>query len=151
MTDDWGSQNGLMISPDLWRSLFKPYYARVFAEIHRLGMDAIFHSCGNVTPIVGDLIDIGLDMLDPVQPGAMDIAQIAREFGGKAAFCGAVDVQNLLVSGSPQQVKDVVRRVVETLGRPFGGALLLGPANVMTPDIPFENLVALFEAAHEQA
>ncbi len=151
MTDDWGSQNGLMISPDLWRSLFKPYYARIFAETHRLDMDVIFHSCGNVTPIVGDLIDIGLDMLDPVQPGAMDIAHIAREFGGKVAFCGAVDVQNLLASGSPQQVKDEVRRVTETLGRPFGGALLLGPANVMTPDIPFENLTALFQAAHEQA
>ncbi len=151
MTDDWGSQNGLMISPDLWRSLFKPRYARVFEETHRLGMDAIFHSCGNVTPIVGDLIDIGLDMLDPVQPGAMDVGQIAREFGGKVAFCGAVDVQNLLGSGSPQQVKDEVRRIIETLGKPFGGALLLGPANVMTPDIPFENLVALFEAAHEQA
>jgi len=149
MTDDWGSQGGLMISPDLWRSLFKPYYARVFAETHRLGMDVIFHSCGNVTPIVGDLIDIGLDMLDPVQPGAMDIAHIAHEFGGKAAFCGAVDVQNLLASGSPRQVKDEVRRVAETLGKPFGGALLLGPANVMTPDIPFENLVALFEAAHD--
>jgi uroporphyrinogen decarboxylase len=149
MTDDWGSQNGLMISPDLWRSLFKPRYARVFDEIHRLNMDAIFHSCGNVTSIVGDLIDIGLDMLDPVQPGAMNVEQIAREFGGKVAFCGAVDVQNLLASGSPQLVKNEVRRVADTLGKPFGGALLLGPANVMTPDIPFENLVALFEAAHE--
>jgi len=149
MTDDWGSQNGLMISPELWRTLFKPRYARVFDEIHRLGMDAIFHSCGNVTAIVGDLVDIGLDMLDPVQPGAMDVEQIAREFGGKVAFCGAVDVQNLLASGSPRQVKDEVRRVAGVLGKPFGGGLLLGPANVMTPDIPFENLVALFEAARE--
>lgn len=148
MTDDWGSQNGLLISPDLWRSLFKPYYARVFEETHRLGMDVIFHSCGNVTDIVGDLVDIGLDMLDPVQPGAMDAAYIAREFGGKLAFCGAVDVQNLLVSASPVQVKAEVRRIADTLGEPFGDALLLGPANVITPDIPFENLVALFEAAH---
>ena len=149
-TDDWGSQSGLMISPELWRNLFKPYYARIFDEVHRLGMDVFFHSCGDVTAIVGDLIDISLDVLDPVQPGAMDIDQLAREFGGKLAFSGAVDVQSLLALGSPQQVKDEVRRIADTLGKPFGGALVLGPANVMTPDIPFENLVALFEAAHGQ-
>ncbi len=148
MTDDWGSQNGLLISPDLWRALFKPYYKRVFEEIHALGMDAIFHSCGNVTAIVGDLIDIGLDVLDPVQPGAMNIEHLAREYGGSLAFSGAVDIQDLLVRESPERIKEELRRIVDTIGKPFGGALLLGPANVMTPDIPFENLVALFEAAH---
>ncbi|HOD48762.1 MAG TPA: uroporphyrinogen decarboxylase family protein [Candidatus Hydrogenedentes bacterium] len=147
-TDDWGSQSGLMISPDQWRRLFKDRYARTFAEVHRLGMDAIFHSCGNVTGIVGELVDIGLDVLDPVQPGAMDIEELARDFGGQLAFSGAVDVQELLVHGSAEQVKDEVRRIIDILGRPFGGALLLGPANVMTPDIPFANLEALFEAAH---
>jgi uroporphyrinogen decarboxylase len=149
-TDDWGSQSGLMISPDLWRSFFKAYYARIFDEVHRLGMDVFFHSCGNVTAIVGELIDVQMDVLDPVQPGAMDIGQLAREFGGKVAFSGAVDVQGLLALGTPQQVKDDVRIIAATLGKPFGGALVLGPANVMTPDIPFENLVALFEAAHGQ-
>lgn len=148
LTDDWGSQCGLMISPDLWRNLFKPYYARIFDEVHRLGMDVFFHSCGNVTAIVADLIDIGLDVLDPVQPGAMDIDYLAREFGGKLAFSGAVDVQDLLTLGSPRKIKEEVWRIRATLGEPFGGALALGPANVMTPDIPFANLVALFEGAH---
>ncbi|MBX7256009.1 MAG: hypothetical protein K1Y02_06575 [Candidatus Hydrogenedentes bacterium] len=148
MTDDWGSQSGLMISPELWRSIFKPYYKRAFDEIHALGMEAIFHSCGNVTDIVGDLVDIGLDVLDPVQPGAMDIEHLAREFGGSLAFCGAVDIQDLLLNETPARVKDEVHRIIDTLGTPFGGALLLGPANVLTPDIPFENLVALFEAGH---
>lgn len=150
LTDDWGSQSSLLISPELWRHLFRPRYARVFCEIHRLGMEVIFHSCGNVTAIVGDLVDIGLDVLDPVQPGAMYMAQLARDFGGALAFSGAVDVQDLLVYGTPQRVKDEVRSVRDTLGAPFGGALLLGPANVMTPDIPFANLVALFESAHER-
>lgn len=150
MTDDWGSQTGLMISPDLWRSFFKPYYAAVFAEAHRLGMDVLFHSCGNVTDIVGDLIDAGMDVLDPVQPGAMDIDRLAREFGGHTAFSGAIDIQQLLCSGSPREIKDAVRRIMDTLGRPFGGSLLLGPANVMTPETPFENLEALFEASHTQ-
>jgi uroporphyrinogen decarboxylase len=150
MTDDWGSQTGLMIAPDLWRRLFMPYYAVVFEEIHRLGMDVLFHSCGNVMSIVGDLIDIGLDVLDPVQPGAMDIDALAREYGGHVAFSGAIDIQDVLCVGTPQQVKDHVHRVADTLAQPFGGALLLGPSNVMTPDIPFENLEALFEAAHNQ-
>ena len=149
MTDDWGSQAGLMISPEQWRSLFKPYYARVFAEVHKQNMDVIFHSCGNVISIVGDLIDIGMDVLDPVQPGAMDIELIAREYGGKTAFCGAVDIQDLLCAGTPQQVHDEVLRIIEILGKPFGNALLIGPANVITPDAPLENLAALFAAAHQ--
>jgi len=150
LTDDWGSQTGLMISPDLWRRLFKPYYAAVFAEARRLGMDVLFHSCGNVTDIVGDLIDIGMDVLDPVQPGAMNIEVLARRFGGKVAFSGAVDIQQLLCSGTPSQIRDAIRKIVDTLGWPFGGRLILGPANIMTPDTPFENLRALFEASHTQ-
>ncbi len=149
LTDDWGSQTGLMISPELWRSYFRLYYKKVFKEAHSLGMDVIFHSCGNVTEIVGDLIDMGLDVLDPVQPGAMDMEHLAREFGGKLAFSGAVDIQDLLCLGTPQRIKDEVRRIIDTLGKPFGGGLILGPANVITPDTPFENLAALFEAAHE--
>lgn len=149
LTDDWGSQTSLMISPAMWRRFFKPYYTRVFAEAHRLGMDVIFHSCGNVTAIVDDLIEAGMDVLDPVQPGAMDIDEVARRFGGRCSFAAAVDVQHLLSHGSPQDVRDGVRRVKETLGRPFGGGLLVGPANVITPEIPLENLQALFEVAHE--
>jgi uroporphyrinogen decarboxylase len=150
MTDDWGSQTGLMIAPDLWRRFFKPHYAAVFAEVHRLGMDVLFHSCGNVTDIVDDLIDAGMDVLDPVQPGAMDIDRLARQFGGRVAFSGAIDVQHLLCYGSPTEIKDAVCRIIDMIGRPFGGSLLLGPANVMTPETPFENLEALFEAAHAQ-
>ncbi|MCX5757779.1 MAG: hypothetical protein NTU83_04605 [Candidatus Hydrogenedentes bacterium] len=150
MTDDWGSQTALLIAPDLWRRFFKPYYTTVFAEVHRLGMDVLFHSCGNVTDVVGDLIDAGMDVLDPVQPGAMDIDKLAREFGGRVAFSGAIDIQHLLCEGAPREIKDEVHRIIDTLGRPFGGSLLLGPANVMTPETPLDNLRALFEASHDQ-
>jgi uroporphyrinogen decarboxylase len=150
LTDDWGSQTSLMISPAMWRKFFKPYYVRAFGEAHRGGMDVIFHSCGNVTAIVDDLIEVGMDVLDPVQPGAMDVDEVARRFGGRCSFAAVVDVQHLLSHGSPQQVRDGVRRVVDTLGRPHGGGLIVGPANVITPEIPFENLQALFEATHER-
>ena len=150
LTDDWGTQTSLMVSPAMWRSYFKAHYRRVFDEAHRFGMDVIFHSCGNVTAIVPDLIDVGVDVLDPIQPGAMDVSEVARRFGGKVSFCGAVDVQHLLVSGSPQEIKDSVRRIIGTLGRPFGAGLIVAPANVITPEVPLENLRALFEACHER-
>jgi len=109
----------------------------------------VFHSCGNVTAIVDDLIDIGVDALDPVQPGAMDAAEVARRFGGRIAFCGAIDDQHLLAT-TPREIKDEVRRTMDTLGRSFGNALVVGPGNILTPEAPLENLRALFEACHEQ-
>ncbi len=86
MTDDWGSQTTLLISPQMWRKLFKPHYAAMFAEAHRLGMDVLFHTDGNVISIVGDLLEIGLDVLDPLQPGAMDYEQVAKTYGGRLSF-----------------------------------------------------------------
>jgi uroporphyrinogen decarboxylase len=150
LTDDWGSQQTLMISPDMWRRFFKPHYRRLFDEAHRLEMDVVFHSCGNVLDLVEDLIEVGIDVLDPIQPGAIDLQQLVGRFGGRVSFCGGIDLQQLLTAGSPQQVKDEVRRLIETLGQPFGGGFLLSPANVLTPEIPLENLQALFEAAHDQ-
>ena len=82
LTDDWGSQTALMISPDMWRSFFKPHYRRLFAEVHRWHMDVVFHSCGNVLDLVEDLIEVGIDVLDPVQPGAMDQEELVRRFRG---------------------------------------------------------------------
>ncbi len=147
-TDDWGTQKSLMISPAMWRSFFKDHYRRVFAEAHRLGLDVILHSCGNVMSIVPDLIDVGVDVLDPLQPGAMDVAELGRRFGGHLAFCGGVDIQDLLPFGSPRQIKDSVRRLIDTLGRPFGNSLIVAPANTVTPEVPLENFRALFEASH---
>jgi uroporphyrinogen decarboxylase len=150
VTDDWGTQNAMMISLPMWRKYFKGHYRMLFDEAHRCGLDIFFHSCGNVIDIVPDLIDLGLDVIDPLQPGAMDLEETARRFGGRIAFQGAIDEQHLLTEGSPRQIKDEVRRTIDLLGRPFGNAFIVAPANMLTPDIPFENLVALFEACHEQ-
>ncbi len=149
MTEDWGAQKGLMISPAMWRRIFRPYYARMIEEAHRLGLDVILHSCGNVMEIVGDFIEIGLDVLDPVQPTAMDIAEVGRRFGGHISFLGAVDARQMLPSFRPAQVRDMVRRTIDTLARPFGGGLILSPDNVLTPDLPLENIRAMVEACHE--
>lgn len=150
LTDDWGSQNSLMISLAMWRKFFKKHYQKIFDETHRLGMDVMLHSCGNVMGIIPDLIDIGLDVIDPLQPGAMDLEVVAREFSGKIGFCGAVDIQDLLIKGTAVQVKDEVHRIIDLLGKPSGNAFIVAPANMMPPDIPFYNLQALFEACHNQ-
>ncbi len=149
LTDDWGTQTSLMISLEMWRRFFSDHYRTVFREIHRFGMDVIFHSCGNVMAIIPDLIELGVDVIDPIQPGAMDPTRAALEFGGSVAFCGGIDVQRL-ASQSPRQIKDEVRRMIDTLGKPFGNSFIVGPANVLTPEIPLDNIQALFEACHNQ-
>ncbi len=149
MTEDWGTQNSLIVSPEMWRRIFKPYYAAMIAEAHKLGLDVILHSCGNVMEIVGDFIDMGLDVLDPIQPTAMDIAAVAREFGGHISFCGAIDAREMSSAYSPGQVKDMVRGTIDTMARPFGGGLIVSPDNVLTPELPLENIEAMVEACHE--
>jgi uroporphyrinogen decarboxylase len=149
LTDDWGSQTGLMISLVMWRKYFRPHYRRIFDEIHRTGKDIIFHSCGHVTPIIPELIDLGVDVLDPLQPEAMDLPDIARRFGGRLAFCGGITDQRLEVF-TADEVRDMVRRAIETLGIPYGNAYIVAPSNVLPPFVPFENLAALLEACHTQ-
>jgi uroporphyrinogen decarboxylase len=147
--DDWGSQRGMIISAAMWRRLFRTHYVKLFDETHRCGMDVIYHSCGNVMDIIPDLIDIGADVLDPIQPVAMDAREIARQFGGRIAFYGGINTQEL-AGYTPEQVKDEVRRLIDTLGTPFGNAYMIAPANVLTPEVPLENIVALCEACHRQ-
>jgi uroporphyrinogen decarboxylase len=147
MTDDWGTQAAMMIAPPMWRKFFAARYRRICDEAHRHGLHVVFHSCGNVAAIIGDLIDAGVDVLDPLQPEAMDLAQVAREFGGKVAFCGGISDQKLAVL-SPQEVRDHVRRTIDTLGSRFENAYLVGPSNVLCPEVPLENIEALFETCH---
>ena len=149
MTDDWGTQTSMMIDPAMWRRFFAKRYRRIFAEAHAHGLDVHFHSCGNVTSIIGDLIDAGADVIDPLQPEAMDLKTIAREFGGRVAFCGGLSDQRIAAC-TPAQVKEEVRRAVDTLGKAFKNACIVAPSNVLTPEIPLENIAALFEACHAQ-
>jgi len=149
LSDDWGSQNALMISPAMWRRHFKEYYRSIFAEVHRWGKDVLFHSCGNIASIIPDLIEIGVDVLDPLQPGPLNLAEVASQFGGKVSFSGGIDDQRL-EDYTPQEVKDMVRRTIDTLGRPFGNSYIIAAANSILPSVPLENLQAMFQACHEQ-
>ncbi len=103
--DDWGFQHSLMVRPQTWRRIYKKHYARLFAAAHEAGLVAMLHSCGHVEPIIGDLIDAGLDVLHPLQPEANDVAGCRREFGADLTFWGALGSQSTLPNGTPADVR----------------------------------------------
>ncbi len=119
--DDWGTQKGLMISPSLWREVFRPRYARQFALVHEAGGKVWFHSCGNLEAILPDLIEIGVDVLELLQPDIFGIQSLARQFGGRVCFCCSVDHQRRAVSGTREEIFAYARELQEALGYPNGG------------------------------
>ena len=138
-------QTGPMISPDMYRRFFKPQHRRIFETAHVHGAKVMQHSCGAVTEFIRDFIEIGADILDPVQTTAagMEPARLEREFGADICFHGGIDTQGVLAAGSP----DDVRRQIDQLVRGFGddGGFILAPAHYLQSDAPWENIMAIFE------
>ncbi len=148
MADDLGSQNGPIMSPKMYRTLVKPYQAEIIAAIKRRHPAKVFyHSCGSIYPLINDLIEIGVDLLNPVQVSArnMDTARLKRDFGDRLSFCGGVDTQHVLPFGTPEDVRGEVRRRIHDLGP--GGGYVLAAVHAIQPDVPPENVCALYEEA----
>ncbi len=147
--DDLGSQHAPLISPKMYRRLIKPYHAELFEAIkHRTKAKIFYHSDGNVYPLLGDLIEIGVDILNPVQVSAGDMADTARlkrEFGRHLSFCGAVDTQDVLPHGTPDDVRREVRQRIHDLAP--GGGYVLASVHCIQPDVPPQNIVAMFDEA----
>ncbi len=108
----------------------------------------LHHSCGSIVPIIPDLVELGLDILHPIQPEAMDVRQLKRDFGAHLTFCGGVRTQTLLPEGSPEEVRAEVRALKRDLGR--GGGFILEPGITLQADVPLANLVALIEEARAE-
>ena len=119
--DDWGTQNGLILSPDLWREVFRPRYEKQFAIAHKAGKKVWFHSCGDVSSIIGDMIDIGVDVLELLQPDLLGVRWLSREFGGRVCFCCSVDHQRVAISGSREELFAYTRMLRDELGKFDGG------------------------------
>jgi uroporphyrinogen decarboxylase len=119
--DDWGLQHGLMISPNSWRALWKPRYARVHAAAHDAGLLTLLHSCGDITQIMEDLIEIGLDVIQMDQQENMGVDLLGERFGGRITFWCPVDIQQTMVHGTLDEIRAYCRKLVTTLGRPEGG------------------------------
>jgi uroporphyrinogen decarboxylase len=146
--DDFGGQHGIIMSPEIWRLHFKPRIKYIFEEFREVKSDIkiAWHSCGSILPIIPDFIEIGLDILNPIQPLAkdMDPAYLKSEFGKDLIFFGGIDTQELLPSGSPQQIRDDVYRKIDILGE--NGGFIIAPAHNIQDDTPVENVLAFFEA-----
>lgn len=143
--DDVGIQSGLMMSPRMWREFILPRHLRLNAAIRRYPVKIMYHSCGSVYRLIGAFADeMGIDVLNPLQPRAaeMDMARIKREFGGRLAFHGGVDIQHTLPHGSPAEVQAEVRERCEVLGR--GGGYICTSAHYIQADTPLENILALY-------
>jgi len=119
--DDWGTQAGLMISPELWRQLFKPRYARQFALAHELGLHTWYHCCGNFDLIMDDFHETGADVINISQPNVVDVAAAGRRLRGRQCFMLPISYQTLSISGTPQEIHAEARRLHELLGTPAGG------------------------------
>ncbi len=145
--DDVGGQQGLLISPELWRRHLKPRMAAFTALCRQHGAAVKYHSCGGVRPIIPDLIEIGVDVLNPIQTLAegMEPEALKREFGAHITLHGGIDTQQLLPHAAPQTVRDHVRRMIACLGE--NGGYILGPSHVFQADVPIDNVLAIYEAA----
>ncbi len=144
--DDVGAQQSMMLSPDMWRRFFKPRMARFFSEVKAVKPDIkiAYHSDGAIQPIIPDLIEIGLDVLNPIQPASMDPAALKAEFGDRLCFWGSIDEQHTLPFGTPADVRREVQERLATLGA--GGGLIIGPTHHVQLDTPLENFYAMVEA-----
>jgi uroporphyrinogen decarboxylase len=146
--DDWGSQRGLIMGPKLWRRFVKPRFARMVQRALSYGKTTFLHSDGDVSEIIPDLIEIGLTVLNPVQPDVMDIYQIKREYGRDIAFHGGVSVQHLLPDSTPEELRQELRHLIREVGA--GGGFIIAPTHSLGSDIPLENLVVLVEELTRQ-
>jgi uroporphyrinogen decarboxylase len=144
---DLGTQRGPLISTSMFREFVSPYLRKMTELIHGLGGRALYHSCGMIRPFIPDLIECGVDVLDPIQPTCQEMRPegLKREFGDRLCFHGGIDMQNLLPRATPAKVGAEVRRYCEVLGQ--GGGYILGPAHLFQPDVPPENILAVYENA----
>jgi len=145
LSDDYGHQGGLLMSPALWREFIKPRLRVIIQSIKNKGLYAFLHSCGNVSAIIPDLIEISLDVLHPIQPEAMDIELLKNEYGERLTFYGGIGTQRTLVESSPDEVKQEVQTTIEKMARK--GGYILGPGITLQHDVPLENILAFLDAA----
>lgn len=141
--DDWGDQRGVILGPDRWRRLIKPRTKKLYERVHSAGKPVFTHCCGNAFDIIPDMIEMGLDGLESLQPEAMDVYEIKRRYGGNLRLWGGLGTQQLLPFGSPEEVSREIRRLAHELGK--GGGYILAPAKPLMEDVPTDNAVAVIE------
>lgn len=147
--DDVGTQRGMMISPAIWRAFLKPRLASIIAaaRAERPGIPVFYHSDGDIREIIAELIEVGITILNPIQPECMDPLEIKRRYGKRLTLWGTISVQKILPFGTPEEIRSVVRNYMSVLGR--GGGYIIGPTHNIGRDIPWENLAAFYDAVNQ--
>ncbi len=146
--DDFGAQNGMLISPRMWRKIFKPRMAELWQELKHANPNLLimYHSDGAIAPILDDLIEIGLEVFNPVQPNVPghDPKELKNKFGDRLSFWGAIDQQHLLPFGTPEEVEAEVKAKIEVLGK--NGGYMCSPAHIVQADTSLANVEAFIQA-----
>jgi uroporphyrinogen decarboxylase len=145
LSDDYGTQKSLIMSPRDWNHFIKPHLKEIFTCAKKYNKHILLHSCGNLQEIIPDLIDIGLDILHPIQPEAMDIYALKTEFGKDITFQGGMRTQDLLPYGKVEEIKDEVKTLKQKMGQ--NGGYILEPGITVQGDVPLGNIVAMIEEA----
>ena len=143
--DDWGQQHGLIIDPEMWRSVFKKRLKKLYDAVHDAGVPVSIHSCGDITDIIPDLIEIGVNMITPLQAEALDFNFLKREYGKYLTFWGGVSTQRTMPYGTPDEVRTEIRKLKRILGK--DGGYILAPSHELQGDVPLENMLAFIEEA----
>jgi uroporphyrinogen decarboxylase len=146
--DDWGQQHGLIIDPGMWRSVFKKRLKKLYDAVHDAGLPVSIHSCGDITDIIPDLIEIGVNMITPLQAEALDFTFLKREYGKYLTFWGGVSTQRTLPYGTPDDVRAEIRKLKRILGK--NGGYILAPSHELQGDVPLENMLAFIDEAQKQ-
>lgn len=149
IADDLGTQQGLLLGPELFERVFAPRLKRLIDLAHCHGVRVMFHSCGSIVPYIEPLIALGVDVLDPIQVTAagMDPQMLKERFGARLCLHGSIDTQRLLPRGTPAEVADTVRSMCRVLGA--GGGFILAPCHVLQVDVPTANVLALYDTGFE--
>lgn len=145
-SDDLAYKTGLMVSPKIYRDYLFPWMERIGDMCKEKNIPYIYHSDGNLWPVMDDLLNCGINALHPIEPGAMDIREVKRKYGGRLCLIGNVDLGYTLTRGTPEEVQQEVKALIRDLGP--GGGYCLGSSNTVTDYVPVENFRAMVEAAH---
>lgn len=146
--DDWGDQRGLMMGPVLWREFIRPRIRQMYQRVKDKGKRVFIHSCGKVDSVFPDLIECGLDVFNPFQPEVIDVFAVKSEYGLDLCFYGGISVQRTLPYGTPQEVRDEVKRLLDVVGA--GGGYIASPSHDVPGDARPENVMAMLEVLQNQ-
>ena len=147
--DDVANQNAMMFAPETWRTMMLSRWAKVWAEVKQANPDSRiwYHSDGNIFAIVGDLIDAGVDILNPLQPECLDVDEVHRRYGDRVSLHGCIGTQSTMPFGSAEDVRARVKDIIERYGS--NGGLIIAPTHILEPEVPLANIDALFDACRE--